>query len=82
LNIIFILIDLLFPGEGTPQKTDHQISVEHLKLFNNSVFLPLYMCLFRCTQNAVMNKQLFYRLLDVLLAEMFPELRTQLNEQL
>lgn len=40
------------------------------------------MCLFQCTQNSVMNKQLFYRLLDVLIAEMFPELRTQLNEQL
>lgn len=49
---------------------------------NNSVILPLYMCLFKCTQNAVMNKQLFYRLLDVLLEETFPELRTQLNEQL
>lgn len=61
---------------------NHQISVEQLQTLNNSVFLPLYMCLFKCTQNAVMNKQLFYRVLDVLLEEMFPELRTQLNEQL
>lgn len=82
LNIIFIFIDLLFPGDDAPQKTDHQISVEHLKLLNNSVFSPLLMCLFQCTQKSVMNKQLFYRLLDVLIAEMFPELRTQLNEQL
>jgi len=82
LIIIFIFIDLLFPGDDAPQKTDHKISVEHLKLLNNSVFFPLYMCLYQCTQNSVMNKQLFYRLLDVLLTEMFPELRTQLNEQL
>ncbi|XP_003240642.1 sorting nexin-14 [Acyrthosiphon pisum] len=81
-NLIELLENLLFPGDDAPQKTDHQISVEHLKLLNNSVFFPLYMCLYQCTQNSVMNKQLFYRLLDVLLAEMFPELRTQLNEQL
>ncbi|XP_060844760.1 sorting nexin-14-like [Rhopalosiphum padi] len=81
-NLIELLENLLFPGDDAPQKTDHQISVEHLKLMNNSVFSPLFMCLFQCTQNSVMNKQLFYRLLDVLLAEMFPELRTQLNEQL
>lgn len=77
------MIDLLFPGDDVLPKTEnYQISVEHLQLMNNSVLLPLYLCLFKCTQNAVMNKQLFYRLLDVLLEEIFPELRTQLNEQL
>lgn len=40
------------------------------------------MCLFKCTQNSVMNKQLFYRILDVLLQESFPELRTKHQEQL
>lgn len=73
----------MFPGNDNTQKTgNHQISDEPLHSMNNSVFLPLYKCLFKCTQNAVMNKQLFYRLLDVILEEIFPELRTQPNEQL
>lgn len=80
---IFVFLDLLFPGENVSQKTEnHKISIEHLQLWSHSILLPLYMCLFKCTQNPVMNKQLFYRLLDVLLEEMFPELRMQLNEQL
>lgn len=37
------------------------------------------MCLFKCTQNSVMNKQLLYRILDALLEEIFPELKTQMN---
>lgn len=77
-----MLLDLLFPSENVSQKTEnHQVSVEHLSLWSNSILLPLYKCLFKCTQNPVMNKQLFYRLLDVLIEEMFPELRTQFNEQ-
>jgi len=79
--MLFIIIDLLFPCDDVPKAASHQIAHEHLNPLKNSVLLPLYMCLFKCTQNTVMNKQLFYRLLDVLLEEIFPELRTQLNEQ-
>lgn len=78
-----VYIDLLFPSDDVVHKTENKISVEHLyQSLDNSIFLPVYMCLLKCTQNAVMNKQLFYRLLDVLLEEMFPELRTQHSEQL
>jgi len=71
---------LLFPDNNVPQKTENQISVE--QSLNTSIFLPLHMCFLNCTKNAVMNKQLFYRLLDVLLPHMFPELQTQFTEQL
>lgn len=78
---IFNFIDLLFPSEDGSLKTEnHQISVE--QLINSSIFHSLYKCIFQCTQNAVMNKQLFYRLLDAILEETFPEFQTQLNEQL
>lgn len=73
----------MFPCEDVFQKTViHETEVDCMESLKNSVFLPLYMCLFKCTQNAVMNKQLFYRLLDVLIEETFPELHVQLNDQL
>lgn len=69
------ILGLLFIDSNTPEKTENKMSVE--QSLNDSVFLPLYMCFLKCTQNAVMNKQLFYRLLDILLEQMFPELQTQ-----
>lgn len=74
----------MFPCDNVSQNNtvNHQTSTEYLESLNNSILLPLYTCLFKCTQNAVMNKQLFYRLLDILLEEIFPEVQTQLNEQL
>lgn len=84
-DLIFFIVftDLLFPCEDVFQKTaNNQTEDDCMESFKNSLLLPLYMCLFKCTQNAVMNKQLFYRLLDLLIEETFPELLVQLNDQL
>ncbi|VVC33964.1 Hypothetical protein CINCED_3A001447 [Cinara cedri] len=80
-NLIELLENLLF-SDGDTNNENHTFSVENVQSLNNSILQPLYMCLFKCSQNSIMNKQLFYRLLDVLIEELFPELRTQPTEQL
>lgn len=77
--IKYLFSGLLFPSEVLQNTEKNDISVEYLKLLNNSILLRFYMCLFKCTQNSVMNKQLLYRILDALLEEIFPELKTQMN---
>ncbi|XP_050438472.1 sorting nexin-14-like [Adelges cooleyi] len=83
-NLIEILENSLFPADEALQNNEcHTITIDHiLKSKSNSFLLPLYTCIHKCIQSSVMNKQLFYRLLDVIAVELFPELQTKLNDQL
>ncbi|XP_050530819.1 sorting nexin-14-like [Daktulosphaira vitifoliae] len=76
--LIDIIENSLFPEDGVIQNSESKdITFEHIiQHKRNSALLPFYSCIYKCIQNSVMNKQLFYRLLDVIFLEIFPELQS------